>query len=240
MEHWWRVALVSAAVAMGVFAAGVAPTALFGVAPVLVWCADPRRSRRGGVPVGLVLLVLLAWFTLPHGLGWSGRWVPSAAEVCWLYPLLAAVVCVVGALVGARAGGRVSGQAGARADRSRPGCVPLAVVVFVGFVLALGDLVELDESRPGDEGVVPGPAGVRVVEVDPVCGSGGCSRVVAFGGSRAVVEAHLRSRGFTTPSAYGTGGTKWMCRVTGVLVERRACAGVREGAGEVLVSWHVD
>lgn len=234
-------ALVSAAVAMGVFAAGVAPTALFGVAPVLVWCADPRRSRRDGVPVGLVLLVLLAWFTLPHGLGWSGRWVPSAAEVCWLYPLLAGVVCVVGALVGALAGGRVSGQAGAREDRSRPGCAPLAVVVFVGFVLALGDLVELDESPPGDEGVVPGPAGVRVVEVDPVCGSGGCSRVVAFGGDRAVVEAHLRSRGFTTPSsAYGTGGTKWMCRVTGVVVERRACAEVREGAGKVLVSWRVD
>ncbi|GAA1284399.1 hypothetical protein GCM10009634_31800 [Saccharothrix xinjiangensis] len=216
---------------MGVFAAGVAPTALFGVAPVLAWCADPRRSRRVGAPVGSALLVLLAWFTLPHGLGWSGRWVPSAAEVCWLYPLLAAVVCLVGSRVGARGGARV--------DRWRPGCVPLAAVVFVGFALALGDLVLLDESRPGDEGVLPGPAGVRVVEVAPVCGSGGCSRVATFGGGRAAVEAHLRSRGFTTPSAYGGGDTRWVCRVTGVVVERRACAGVRE-AGAVLVTWRVD
>ncbi|MFT7840226.1 hypothetical protein Q5530_29135 [Saccharothrix sp. BKS2] len=220
MEHWWRVTVVSTAVALGVFAAGVAPTVLFGVVPVLVWCADPRRSRRVGVPVGVVLLVLLAWFALPHGLGWSGRWVPSAAEVCWLYPLSAAVVCLVGA----------------RVERRPAGCVPWAVVLCLGFALALGDLVLLDESPPGNEGVLPGPVGLRAVEADPVCGSGGCARVVGFGGDRAAVRAHLGSRGFTTPSGRGGG---WVCRVTGVVVERRACAGLRERAGVVEVTWYV-
>ncbi|QFZ20183.1 hypothetical protein [Saccharothrix syringae] len=227
MGHWWRWALVVAAVAVAVPSAGVAPTALFGVVPVAAWgCL--ARTRRVGVVVGVVLLVLLAWFALPHGLGWSGPWVPSPAELCWLYPLVAAVVCGIG--------GAVDGRSGCALSLSLTG------VVLLGFLVALVDLAMLTESPPGDEGVLPAPPGLRVVDPDLVCGSGGCARQVGFAGddARALVDAHLAAHGFVTHRPAAVPGTDLVCRVTGLLVRRQACAEVREAAGVVRVTWYVE
>lgn len=222
VSRWaWRAALVVAAVVVGTFPWSGAPFGLAAVVPILIWCALARSPREGGVP-GLVLLALLAWFVVPRGLGWSGPLVPSAVEVCWLYPIMAAVVCLVAM---PRERGLTSSSLG------------LVAMVGIGFLVTAVVLLDRLEAKPGDEGVLPAPAGLRVAEGTGHCGSGNCSREVTLSGERApeVVREHLDSHGFSarTPER--------MCRETGLVFTHEVCAELATaGPDAVEVTWYVN
>lgn len=206
---------------MGVFAG---ESSLFGIVPILLWCLLAGYWRTGAV-VGLILLVLLVWFTVPRELGWSGPWVPSSLELFWLHPLLASVVCLAGLAV----------------ERRMLAGVWLLTMVLIGFVGTVLVLLWQHEAKPGDEGVVPGPAGVRIVEGAGRCGSGGCARELTATGDRAidVMRAHLTSRGFG--AAPPLSRDERMCRVTGLAVEHEVCAELRvQAANSVRVVWYVN
>jgi hypothetical protein len=217
----WRVALVAAAVVLGTFPWDGAPFGLAGLVPILIWCLLARTTGKG-VVTGLVLLALLAFFVVPRGLGWSGPLVASPVEVCWLYPLVAAVVSLVAM---PRSRGLTSSSLG------------LVVMVGVGLLTTAVVLLDQLEAKPGDEGVLPGPSGLRVAEGDGYCGSGNCSREVTMTGDRApeVVREHLESRGFTarTPER--------MCRATGLVFTHEVCAElVTIGPDSAEVTWYVN
>nr|WP_253767197.1 hypothetical protein [Goodfellowiella coeruleoviolacea] len=227
VERWWRVALVVAGVALGAFPWGAPPVGLFGVLPIVVWCWGLARSPRTGLAVGLALLALLAWFVLPRGLGWSGRWVPSAVEVYWLLPVFAAVLCAIGVLVERR---RLAGL-------GRLAAMVLAGLVATGFVL----FAQL-EAPPGDEGVLPGPPGLRVAEGTGWCGSGNCARELDATGDRAheLVRAHLAARGFAPRPSLSSGDER-VCRLTGLVAAHEVCAELRDVAVDtVRVLWYVN
>jgi hypothetical protein len=219
--HWWRTVPVAAA--MIITAWGDA--SLFAILPTLVWCAALARTRRTGLIVGLVLLVLLVWFVAPGVLWWSGPWVPSPLDLLWLYPLLAAVVCETGVVV----------------ERGKPaGVLTLLSVLTLGLLVTGIKVLDHDFDKPGAEGVLPGPSGVRVVEGDVGCGSGYCWRDLDVTGDRAgkVMRAHLTSRGFTPASPLGA---ERMCRHTGVFVPYVVCAELRDTApNSVRVTWYVE
>lgn len=205
-RHWWRVAFVAAALTMAFFLADEPWVALFAALPILLWCTGPVRSDRDGVVVGLILLALLAWFTTGSWLGWSGRWVPSVDEALWLHTPLATLVYGIGA----------------PATRRLSGFLPLVLLLPVGLVLTGYALtVRTEGGQLGDEGVLPAPAGLSVVELPGECASGGCARQVRLTGDdpAEVMRAHLAGRGFTpTP-------TGWRCRLTGLVIPARRAWG---------------
>ncbi|WP_372669757.1 hypothetical protein [Amycolatopsis kentuckyensis] len=215
--HWWRGALVVAAAVVACFSAS--PFAgLFGLVPLLVWCWL-APSRRSGLIVGAVLLALLAWFVLPGALGFAGHWVPAPIEVYWLHTTLAAVVCAIGA---------------------RRGFVPLFLLVIAGFVGTGGALFAAYESPPGDEGVAPGPAELRITR-DFNCGSHNCWGVLEATGDRApdVLRDYVTARNFT-PAASIFNAPRF-CRTTGLLVEHQVCVDIRPlGPDAARLEWHVD
>lgn len=199
---------------------------MFVFGPLCVWCLWLARTRWTGLVVGLILLALLVWFVVPVRLSWPGPWVPAPLELFWLYPVLAAVVCEAGVLV----------------ERRRPAGVwlLLAVVVF-GFLATVVLWFDRLEAKPKDEGVLPGPAGVQVVEGDGWCGSGNCSRELDVTGDRAteVMRAHLTSRGFTPASSLD--GDERMCRTTGLVMTHQVCAELeRPAVSSVQVAWYVN
>ncbi|EOD64936.1 hypothetical protein [Amycolatopsis vancoresmycina] len=215
--HWWRAAVAVAAVAVVTFSRDDPFAGLFALVPILVWCAA-ARSGRAGVVTGLVLLALLAWFVLPRELGLAGPWVPAAIEVYWLHTTLAAVVCAIGS--------------------RKPG--PWLLPAFGGFVVTGGVLVAGWQEAPSDEGVLPGPAQLRIIE-DIDCGSGGCWRVAESTGDHAaeVWQAHLTARNFTPAPALD--GVTRFCRTTGLLVNHQTCAEVRPLAPDsARVEWYVE
>ncbi|HET9140181.1 hypothetical protein [Actinophytocola sp.] len=184
------------------------------------------RSTKTGVIVGLVLVALLAWFIVPREMGWTGPWVPAALEVYLLHPMLAAVVCEIGTLVD---------------QRRLVGVGRLLTIVLAGFVLAGGALIAQLEAMPGDEGVFPGPAQLRVVIEDSWCGSSNCSRILEANGDRApeVMREHLASQGFT--AAPTITGRRRVCRQTGILVTHEVCAELQDiSATAVRVEWYVN
>ncbi|MDT7804773.1 MAG: hypothetical protein QOI78_8206 [Actinomycetota bacterium] len=218
---WWRFALAAAAVGVSVFAWEQPFVALFGVLPILVWCVL-AKSARTGLVAGLVLLALLAWFTVPRGLGLTGPWVPASIEVYWFHTTLAAVVCAVGMLV----------------ERERPSAL-LPTLVVVGFVAAGGVLALHWDAPPGDEGVAPGPSQLTVAR-DHACGSGNCWGVLEATGDHApdVMREYLVPHGFTP--AREISGVPRLCRRTGVLVTHEVCAELRTlSATAVRVEWYV-
>jgi hypothetical protein len=219
---WWRFALFAAAVGVSAFAWDQPFVALFGVLPMLMWCVL-AKSARAGMVVGLVLLVLLAWFVVPRELELAGAWVPASIEVYWFHTTLAAVVCATGMLV----------------ERQRP-TGWLLLPVLAGFVVAGAVLVLHHEDPPGDEGVAPGPSQLTVVR-DQACGSGGCWGVLDATGDHAtdVMRAYLVPHGFTPASALA--GVPRLCRRTGVLVTHEVCANLRtRSANAVQVEWYVN
>jgi hypothetical protein len=204
--HWWRVALVVAAVGVAAFARNAPFAGLFGLVPMLVWCGGPVRSPRTGIVVGVVLLALLAWFVVPRELGLAGPWVPAAIEVYWLHTTLAALVCAIGER-------RPSGR--------------LVALVVAGFVVTGGVLISEYETVPGDEGVSPGPAQLRITE-SSTCGSHLCWRDMEATGDRAleVMAEYLLARNFTPEPSHPTIGDPQFCRTTGLVVTHRLCAGI--------------
>lgn len=222
----WRVCLVVAAVIVGLFPWNGAPDGLFGVMPILIWCLL-AWDRRSGVKTGLILLAVLVWFVVPRGLGWSGSLVPSAVEVYWLYPMIAACVCL------------------APLSRTRSVVVAvLGLVTMVGTGLLAAAVVLLSrlEAMPGDEGVLPGPSGMRVVEGLGWCGSGNCSRDVVVTGDRApdVMREHLASRGFSSRRPLSNGDER-VCRETGLVFTHEVCAETRKvTSNSVEVTWYVN
>jgi hypothetical protein len=179
------------------------------------------KYRRTRVVVGLIVLVLVVWFVVPRGLDWSGPWVPSFVETFWLLPLLVSIPLGAGLLV----------------EERTVAVLLLPVLVVGGFVA--GGLVAIMrmEAPPGDEGVVPGPLGLRVVEGGVACGSGGCWRRLDATGDRAhdVMRAHLDSRGYVQ-----TPGKEQMCRRTGLVATHEVCADLEELSPDAVeVRWYV-
>ncbi|SER05937.1 hypothetical protein SAMN05216188_107236 [Lentzea xinjiangensis] len=219
--HGWRVAVVVAGLGVAAFDAGAG---LFGMVPIVLWCLL-ARSWRTGVAVGLVLVVLLAWFVVPRALGWSGPWVPSALESFCLHPVMAAVVCEAGVLV----------------ERRRPAGVGwLLGTVGLGLLATAWLLLMGLEAKPRDEGVLPGPAGLRVAEGTGWCGSGNCSRDLEATGDRAadVMREHLVSRGYVSRPPYND--NELLCRTTGLVVTHEVCAELRNVMPRgVEVVWYV-
>jgi hypothetical protein len=217
-RHWWRAALVVAAVIVAAFPWNAAPSSLFGVVPILIWCLL-AGSREAGVTVGLILLALLVWFVMPRGLGWSGPWVPSEVELHWLYPAIAAAVCLPAL------------------RRVRTGVLGLVTMIMAGFLAAAVVLLGQLEAKPGDEGVLPVPSGLKVAEGSGHCGSGNCSREVIATGDRApdVMREHLESRGFAvrTPQR--------MCRAIGLVFTHEVCAEPKRITSDTVeVTWYVN
>jgi hypothetical protein len=210
--HWWRGAIVTAAVAVACFSASPF-AAVFGVLPILLWSVLARR----GVVTGLVLLGLLAWFVLPGALDLAGRWVPAVREVYWLHTTLAAVVCAIGV---------------------RRGYGRLAALVLAGFAATGAAWFTGLEAPPGDEGIAPGPAELRITE-DRECGSGGCWRTMTATGDHAadVLREHLAERNY---SASITGVPRY-CRVTGIVTTHRVCADLRTLTPDTArLEWYLD
>ncbi|MFD9697898.1 hypothetical protein [Lentzea sp. NPDC059081] len=183
------------------------------------------RARLTKVVTGAVAAALVAWFVAPQVLDWSGPWVPSAVEVAGLLPVLLALVWGIGSAVRGRF----------RVLLLVP-AVAIAAAVAVGVVL-----IAQYEAKPGDEGVLPGPVGVRVVEGAGYCGSHSCSRDLEATGDRAadVMRAHLASRGYTPKASLDD--SERMCRRTGLVVTHEACAELHKATpSSVEVVWYVN
>jgi hypothetical protein len=225
-QHWWRLVVVLAAVAVAAFSWNEPFVGLFGLIPTLVWCGLLARTARSGVIVGLVLVALLAWFVVPREVGFAGPWVPAAIEVYWFHTVLAAVVCGIGMVV----------------QRRPPAeSMWLVTMVLVGFVVTGVVLFVQLEAVPGDEGVYPGPSQLQVVTKEGWCGSGNCSRILEASGDRApaVMREYLASHGFTPRPAIS--GVPRVCRRTGILVTHEVCAELRDlSASAVRVEWYVN
>ena len=158
---------------------------------------------RTRVIVGLIVVALVVWFVVPRALDWSGAWVPSFVETFWLLPLLVSIVLGAGFLVEGRT----------------VAVLLLPILVVGGFVAGAFVAVMRMEAPPGDEGVVPGPAGLRLARGDVKCGSGGCWREVDATGDNAheVMRAHLASHGFDEDDTR-------MCRRTRLVATHEVCA----------------
>lgn len=170
------------------------------------------------------MLLLVLWFVVPRALDWSGPWVPSFVETFWLLPLLVSIVLGVGFLV-----------------QGRTVAVLLLPILVVGGFVAGGFVALMRmEAPPGDEGVVPGPPGLRVVEDGIQCGSGGCWRELDATGDRAhdVMRAHLVAHGYAP--ARPLSGSERLCRRTGLVATHEVCAELKDVAGGVHVTWYVN
>lgn len=214
-ENGWRVAFAAVAVALAAFCWYDPVVAVFAVVPPLVWCALPGRR---GTLIGLVLLLVAAGVLLPRLL--SG-WGPSVLDVCLFLPLLTGMICAFSA----------------RGRRPAPVAV-FCLFGVAGLLFAFLALVDLSEGVTGHEGVLPGPSGMRVVEGEQVCGSGGCSRQLTATGDRAPerMREYLESRGFTAPGDTAD----WNCRTTGLVVTYKVCAQVKDvSPTEARVHWWI-
>ncbi len=221
-RNLWRVLLIAVTVAMAAFAWHDPVVAVFGAAPVLVWCLGMARTEQAGLVYGVILVALAAWILLPRDLGLSGNWVPSVFEVCLFLPVVSALICALG-LRAQRSGGCA-------------GAVGLAALIVVGFLMAGSTVLDYAEGYTRNEGVWPGPSGLRVVEREAGCGSGGCTRTMEATGDRAAerMRDYLDSRGFTAPGY----NKEWTCRIDGLLLEYKVCAGIKEiSPTTVQVSW---
>lgn len=220
--HWWRIVPLVAGFAVNVVSVD---TGLYGLVPIVLWIVL-ARSWRTGLVVGLLLVALLAWFVLPRTMELPGRWVPSALEVYWLYPVIAAVVIAVGLLV---------------ERRLLAGVLWLPAMIVPGVAFAV--ILELDARMPRDEGVVSATSGLEVAEGDGRCGSGhgaNCARELTATGDRAaeVVRAGLASGGFIHRPPLPT--DERLCRQTGLVQVHEVCAELRETSPtSVRVLWYV-
>lgn len=178
---------------------------------------EKSRSRTR-VIVGLIVVALVVWFVVPRGLDWSGPWVPSFTETFWLLPLLVSIVLGAGCLM-----------------EGRTVVVLLLPFLVVGGFVA-GGLVAIMrmEAPPGDEGVLPGPPGLRISKAEVACGSGGCWRQFDATGDRAheVMRAHLASHGYR-------GDDRKLCRRTGLVAAHEVCAELKDVAAGVHITWYV-
>lgn len=221
--HWWRAVPLVAGFVVNVLSVD---TGLFGMVPIVLWIVF-ARSWRTGIVVGLLLVVLLAWFVLPRRMELPGRWVPSALEVYWLYPMIAAVVITVGLLV---------------ERRMLAGVLWLPAMIVPGLAIAV--VLDSDASMPRDEGVVSAASGLEVAEGDGHCGSGhgaNCARQLTATGDRAgeVVRTGLASGGFTHRPPLST--DERLCRQTGLVLVHEVCAELRETSPtSVRVVWYVN
>jgi hypothetical protein len=218
-RNLWRIALVGVTVVMAAFALYEPVVAVFGMAPMVIWCLGFGRSRQDGLTVGLILAVPTAWILLPRDLGLSGPWVPSVFEVCVFWPVLAALICAIG-------------------PRRGIGCLPslgLSLFVVAGFFTALLVVLDYSEGTTGDEGVWPGPSGLQAVQLEMQIGSGGYTRTMQATGDRATerMRDYLDARGFKP-----TG--KSLCQTNGLLLTYKVCATVTEVSPDtVRVSWRI-
>ena len=223
MTSWWRGPLIVAAMGVCLWGGNIS---LFAFIPMVVWCLQLARTQSVGLVVGLILLALETWFVAPQALWLSGPLAPAPLELFWLYAVLAAVVCMAGVLV----------------ERRRPaGFLTLLCMVVLAFVATAVLWFDRLEDKPKDEGVLPGPAGLQVVEGDGWCGSGNCSRDVDATGEGAtdVMRAHLVSRGFTPAASLD--GDERLCRKTGLVMTHEVCAELEDAtSGSVRVSWYVN
>ncbi|RDI31938.1 hypothetical protein [Lentzea flaviverrucosa] len=216
--HWWRIVPLAAGLLVSVVASGIS---LFGMVPIVLWCVLARTWRSGFV-VGMSLVAVHAWFVVPRQLGWSGPWVPSYIERFWLYAVVTAFVCAVGLAV----------QRWLLA-----GLGWLFAMIGSGFFITVVLLFDALEAKPRDEGVLPGPSGLQVVEGAGYCGSGNCSRDAVMTGDRApeVVREHLESRGYMARSP------ERMCWAVGVVYTHEVCADMRTiSADKVEVTWYIN
>ncbi|MCE7001245.1 hypothetical protein LWC34_00080 [Kibdelosporangium philippinense] len=199
--------------------------AVFAAAPVLIWCLGVARSKQTGLVIGVIQVLIAAWVLVPRALGISGSAVPSILEVCLFLPLVSVLIWIVGV----------------RQERSNVVAPVFGfAALFVAGVLMTGVVVlDYAEGNTGAEGVwPPGPSGLRMVELEPGCGSGGCTRTVEATGDHAAQRMHdfLDSRGFTTPSEY----KDWMCRHTGIVLTYKVCAVVEEKSPTTAhLSWSI-
>ncbi|MEV6714508.1 hypothetical protein AB0M48_21010 [Lentzea sp. NPDC051208] len=220
---WWRAVPLAAGFVVNVLSVD---TGLFGLVPIVLWIVL-ARSWRTGLVVGLLLVTLLAWFVLPRAMELPGRWVPSALEVYWLHPMIAAVVIAVGLLV---------------ERRLLIGVLWLPAMIVAGMAIAV--FLDIEASMPRDEGVVSAASGLEVAEDGGRCGSGhgaNCARELTATGDRAaeVVRAGLASGGFTYRPPLPT--DERLCRQTGLVLVHEVCAELRHTSPtSVRVLWYVN
>jgi len=240
----WRSALLTAAVGIATVPWGSPVTAsgLLAAVPLLAWAGFLGRSKSVGPVVGVVLLLLLTWIDVPRAVGWNGRWlVASLGDVFTWYPWICAGICALGVRIQR---GRAEGP-----EVLLPTVLHYATAILVAGLAVCGTcpvwwLVD-SESAPGDEGLLPVPAGLRVVEDTSDCGSGGCARLLTVTGDRADerLRAHLAARGFRLhpDRAWDTVFSATAQHETGVLVPHRVWLGYRVAAGgDVHIVWDVD
>ena len=233
VRHGWRLGLVAAALVVALPWNPIAgPVTLLTALPVLVWSTLVARSRRTRLVVGAVLIAVSAALILPRPDGWP---VASVGDLVTWYPLLAAATCISGAAADRR-------HTGGTALRFAAGSVAgVAAVLLVACVA--GGVVLLRDGRytPGDEGVLPMPAGLTATELIS-CGAEECVRSVTVTGDRAEtrVPAHLAARGFDLLPDPPSSSTFTYERETGILIPHEVHLGyAAEGPGEVRVFWYV-
>jgi hypothetical protein len=241
-SNGWRVVPIAVALVVGAapWDAYATVGGVFAATPVVLWCWLLARTRRTGLIVAALLIVLQAWIVVPRAVGWTGQWlVPSFGDMVTWYPWLAAGICVVGVSV----------------ERRRAGQKPLSLGWLVAgasaatMVLccsgALWYLAGLSDAPPGDEGLLPMPAGLTVSARDPLCGSGGCAQSIVVSGDQADarVRAHLAERGYglRADPQWQTEFAATARHRTGVLCPHHVWLGYRaSGTGSVTIIWSVE
>ncbi|WP_037254795.1 hypothetical protein [Kibdelosporangium aridum] len=212
--NWWRWALIAVSLAMAVLSWREPVVAVFAAVPVLIWWSGPQAAKQGAV-----VLAITAWILMPRVLGLSGNWVPSVYEVCLFLPIITALVF---------------GFARGKGCLSAAGLSAFAVV---GLLTAGYTMVMHSEGDTGNEGVRPGPSGLEIAEGEKECGSGGCTQALRVTGDHAAerMREHLSSLGFDRRP-----GSSGLCRVHGLLIPYKVCAGVKEISPTTAeVSWSI-
>jgi len=241
-SYGWRVAPVAIALVVGTAPWGAYTTVggVVAAAPVVLWCWLLARTRRTGLVVAALLIVLQAWVVVPAAMGWTGQWlVPSFGDLVTWYPWLTAGVCVVGVSVERRRAGQEPLPLGWLIAGTSAAAVALCCSGAVWYMSGTLD------ALPGDEGLLPMPAGLTVSAADPLCGSGGCARSIVVSGDHADarVRAHLAERGYRLRA-----DPVWQQEFeatarhrTGVLCPHNVLLGYRaSGTGSVTLIWSVD
>ena len=169
---------------------------------------------------------------LPRPDGWP---VASVGDLVTWYLLLAAVICVSGAAADRR-------HTGVAALGFAAGSAAVVVAVLLVACVAGGVVWWRDgRSAPGDEGVLPVPAGLTATELIS-CGAEECVRSVDVTGDRAEarVRAHLSARGFHLLPDPASWSKFTYERETGVVKPHEVHLGYAVGGpGKVRVFWYV-
>lgn len=134
-------------------------------------------------------------------------------------------------------------------DVELPGFVYYGIAILTGVLAVcvtcpLWWVVGLD-STAGDETLLPLPAGLHVVDDEPLCGTQSCARSVTITGDRADarMRAHLASRGFRLRAdhAWEQQFSATAAHDTGVLIPHHVWLGYKvDGASVVTIIWDVD